>query len=78
MVRHVKEGAEHMAATTMEKLNALHAEKKANRKQYHEEYARVSVELNRLQDAVAKTRQASVQQFPHSSQLAQKNVTFSP
>ena len=48
-VRHVKDGAEYMAATTMEKLNALYAEKKANRKQYHEEYARVSAELNRLQ-----------------------------
>ena len=57
VVRHVKDGAEHMAATTMEKLNALHAEKKANRKQYHDEYARVAAELSRLQDAVAKTRQ---------------------
>ena len=70
VVRHVKEGAEHMAASTLEKLNALYAEKKANRKQYHEEYARVAAELSRLQDAVAKTRQGRVfQQSRLSSQL---------
>ena len=57
VVRHVKDGAEHLAAATMERLATLHAEKKANRKQYHEEYARVAAELGRLQDAVAKTRQ---------------------
>ena len=57
VVRHVKEGAEQMAAATMERLGALYAEKKANRKQYHEEYARVAAELGRLQEAVGKTRQ---------------------
>jgi hypothetical protein len=34
VVRFVKENADFLAVTTLEKLNALYAEKKANRKQY--------------------------------------------
>ncbi len=31
-------------------------EKKANRKQYHDEYQSIGLELHRLQESVAKTR----------------------
>ena len=57
MVRVIKDNAEMMAATTLEKLNALYTEKKTNRKQYQEEYGRIAIELHRLQEAVVKTRQ---------------------
>lgn len=55
-VKYVKENAEFLAGQTTEKLNHLYTEKKANRKQYQEEYNRISSELVRLQEAVQKTR----------------------
>ena len=66
VVRHVKEGAEQMAAATMERLGALYAEKKANRKQYHEEYARVAAELGRLQEAWLGPTEPTLVRWPNA------------
>ena len=48
--------AESLATTTLEKLNNLYLEKKTNRKQHQEEYARNQAELNRLQESVHRLR----------------------
>ena len=56
MSKLVKEMAESLATTTLEKLNNLYLEKKTNRKQHQEEYARNQAELNRLQESVHRLR----------------------
>ena len=48
--------ADNLATTTLEKLNNLYTEKKSNRKQHQEEYARNQAELNRLQESVHRLR----------------------
>jgi len=56
IVKIIKENADFLASNTLEILNNLFVEKRNNRKTYHEEHARVCGELNKLQDAVAKTK----------------------
>jgi len=56
MAKLVKENTENLATVTMEKLNSLYSEKKANRRQHQDEYSRICMELHRLQDQVHRTR----------------------
>lgn len=56
IVRIVKENADYLASTTLETLGNLFLEKRANRKFYYEEHARICAELHKLQENVAKTR----------------------
>jgi len=56
MSRLIKESAETLATSTMEKLTSLYSEKKANRKQHQDEYSRICQELHRLKDQVHRTR----------------------
>jgi len=57
LAKYVKEGADTLAGDALERLQKLHAEKKANRKQYHEESQKISLELTRLQSAVSRARE---------------------
>ena len=52
----VEGGADFLATTTLDMLNNLFTEKRNNRKFYHEEHGRICLELQRLQDNVARTR----------------------
>ena len=56
IVKIVKENADYLASTTLEMINNLFVEKRANRKAYHEEHARICAELNKLQDNVNRTK----------------------
>jgi hypothetical protein len=49
IVRIVKENADFLASTTLETLGNLFLEKRANRKFYYEEHARICAELHKLQ-----------------------------
>lgn len=56
IVKMVKENADFLASTTLDMLNNLFTEKRSNRKFYHEEHGRICLELQRLQDNVARLR----------------------
>lgn len=56
IVKMVKENADFLASTTLDMLNNLFTEKRNNRKFYHEEHGRICLELQRLQDSVARLR----------------------
>jgi len=57
LARFVKEGADNLANSAIERLHQLHAEKKSNRKHYHEEAQRISLELARLQTSVIRAKE---------------------
>ena len=56
IVKMVKENADFLASTTLDMLTNLFTEKRNNRKFYHEEHGRICLELQRLQDSVARLR----------------------
>jgi hypothetical protein len=49
VVRIVKENADFLASTTLESLGNLFIDKRANRKFYYDEHARICAELHKLQ-----------------------------
>ncbi|CAB4056342.1 FER [Lepeophtheirus salmonis] len=56
LVRHIKENADYLATSTIDKVNVLVNEKKTNRKYHADEHGRILSELQRLQESVEKTR----------------------
>jgi len=56
IVRLIKENSDYLASTTFEKLNNLLNEKRANRKTYQDEHARICIELSKLQENVNRTK----------------------
>jgi len=56
IVRIVKDNADSLASTTLETIGTLFVEKRANRKTYYDEHARICNDLHKLQDNVMKHR----------------------
>ena len=53
LVKHIKDNADYLATSTMDKINLLLSQKKENRKYHAEEHTRITMELHRLQEAVS-------------------------